>query len=129
MSENEVLKNELGQTSQEKEKLQTNLETVLSELDEMKQNSENNSESLQLLESKIKLQEDEIQAQDKFITCLKEKNELLENHSKDNLEEAEKFQIQVSKMQENLHELELALFEQTSRNEGIFSIHIFQIES
>ena len=86
----------------------------------MKQNFENDSESQQLLESKIKLQEDEIQAQDKFITCLKEKNELLENHSKDNLEEAEKFQIQVSKMQENLHELELALFEQTSQNEGIY---------
>ena len=121
MSENEVLKDEHDKIGQEKETLVTDLEAALEQLEEIRQaqNSENcNSESLELLESKIKLQAEEIQAQDKFITCLKEKNELLENHSTENLQEAENFQNQVSKMQENLHELELALFEQTSHNAG-----------
>ena len=71
------------------------------------------------MESKIAIQSEEIEAQDKFITCLKDKNELLEKHSAENLVEAEKFQIQLSKMQENLHDLESALFEQTSNNAGL----------
>merc|ERR1712037_574829 len=49
----------------------------------------------------------------------KDKNKLLENHGAENLQEAENFQIQISKMQENLHDLESALFEQTSHNAGL----------
>ena len=108
-------------TRQEKETLETNFETTKEQLDEVKHAVENfkeNSESIELLESKIQLQLEEIEAQDKFINCLKDKNKLLENHAAENLQEAENFQIQISKMQENLHDLESALFEQTSHNAG-----------
>ena len=108
-------------TRQEKETLETNFKTTKEQLDEVKHAVENfkeNSERIELLESKIQLQLEEIEAQDKFINCLKDKNKLLENHGAENLQEAENFQIQISKMQENLHDLESALFEQTSHNAG-----------
>ena len=102
--------------------MKTNFEITKEKLDEVKHAAENfkkeNSESIELLESKIQLQLEEIEAQDKFINCLKDKNKLLENHGAENLQEAENFQIQISKMQENLHDLESALFEQTSHNAG-----------
>ena len=60
-----------------------------------------------------------------FINCLKDKNKLLENHGAENLQEAENFQIQISKMQENLHDLESALFEQTSHNAGKKNIILY----
>ena len=115
-------------TRQEKETLETNFETTKEQLDEVKHAVENfkeNSESIELLESKIQLQLEEIEAQDKFINCLKDKNKLLENHGAENLQEAENFQIQISKMQENLHDLESALFEQTSHNAGKKNIILY----
>ena len=121
-NEIQVLKNEIQQVNQEKAVLENDLDTSLKELDQIKQDhqtSEANSDNIELLESKIAIQSEEIEAQDKFITCLKDKNELLEKHSAENLVEAENFQIQLSKMQENLHDLESALFEQTSNNAGL----------
>ena len=123
-------------TKQEKETMKTNFETTKEQLDEVKHAAENfkkeNSESIELLESKIQLQLEEIEAQDKFINCLKDKNKLLENHGAENLQEAENFQIQISKMQENLHDLESALFEQTSHNAGkkkCYFVHLFALMS
>ena len=62
-------------TRQEKETIETNFETTKEQLDEVKHAAENfekeNSESIELLDSKIQLQLEEIEAQDKFINCLK----------------------------------------------------------
>ena len=74
-NENQDLKKELHMTRQEKETIETNFETTKEQLDEVKHAAENlkkeNSESIELLESKIQLQLEEIEAQDKFINCLK----------------------------------------------------------
>jgi chromosome segregation ATPase len=68
------------------------------------------------LKAKCHLDEEENKAMEKFIKCLKDKNELLEKHNKESMKEAEQFQSQIEHMQANLIELEDSLVSQTEQN-------------
>jgi chromosome segregation ATPase len=93
------------------------LDNQIRELQEILEDSKH-SETSQTSENcpKCHFHEEENQAFEKFIQCLKEKNVLLEKHNIESIKEADQFQCQLVHLQANLIELEDSLVSQTEQN-------------
>ena len=77
------------------------------------------TEKIEKMTQQLTNQEGEIQAMEQVITCLKDKNQILESHNEESIQESEQFQNQLSSMKTNFEELTEALTNQTAQNEKL----------
>ena len=111
-SENEQIEHwkfQYTETRNEIEKLTNNHEIKIGDL----------TEKIEKMTQQLTNQEGEIQAMEQVITCLKDKNQILESHNEESFQESEQFQNQLSSMKTNFEELTEALANQTAQNEKL----------